>query len=193
MAGLSDELQGYHAHIYYNNDSFNNTKSIAEKLRDTLGANFPVEIGKFSGIAGPHPVPQIQIIFKKEAFQSVVSWLMLNRQGLDILIHPLTDDEYRTIPPMRSGWDGLSGCISVHCHTLAIALNCCRLPERSQGDERKRLIWLGLEKAASLLPSHPNTQQGYPWNRTTWSARCWPWTMLAAVTCSCDTKIHQVA
>ena len=94
MAGLPDELHGYHAHIYYNNDSFNNTKSIAEKLRETLKANFPVEIGKFSGIAGPHPVPQIQIIFKKEAFQSVVPWLMLNRQGLDILIHPLTDDEY---------------------------------------------------------------------------------------------------
>ena len=54
MAGSLDELHGYHAHIYYNNDSFNNTKSIAEKLRDTLRANFPVEIGKFSGIAGPH-------------------------------------------------------------------------------------------------------------------------------------------
>ena len=94
MIGSPNEVHGYHAHIYYNNDSFNNTRSIAEKLRDTLESNFPVKTGKSSGITGPHPAPQIQITFKKEAFQSVVSWLMLNRQGLDILIHPLTDDEY---------------------------------------------------------------------------------------------------
>ncbi len=25
-------------------------------------------------------------------FQSVVPWLMLNREGVDILVHPLTDD-----------------------------------------------------------------------------------------------------
>jgi DOPA 4,5-dioxygenase len=53
-----------------------------------------VQIGKNVGIAGPHPVPQIQIIFRKEAFQEVVPWLMLNREGLDILVHPLSDDEY---------------------------------------------------------------------------------------------------
>jgi aromatic ring-cleaving dioxygenase len=32
------------------------------------------------------------VIFKQDAFQSVVPWLMLNREGLDILVHPLTDD-----------------------------------------------------------------------------------------------------
>jgi aromatic ring-cleaving dioxygenase len=38
---------------------------------------------------GPHPVPQFQMIFKNEQFQTVVPWLMLSRDGLDILIHPL--------------------------------------------------------------------------------------------------------
>jgi DOPA 4,5-dioxygenase len=41
---------------------------------------------------GPHPVPQFQIIFKTAQFPTVVPWLMLNREGLDILVHPLTDD-----------------------------------------------------------------------------------------------------
>ena len=41
---------------------------------------------------GPHPVPQFQIIFKTVQFQTVVPWLMLNRVGLDILVHPLTDE-----------------------------------------------------------------------------------------------------
>ena len=49
-------------------------------------------VGKNQGIAGPHPVPQMQVIFKTDAFQSVVPWLMFNREGLDILVHPLTDD-----------------------------------------------------------------------------------------------------
>jgi DOPA 4,5-dioxygenase len=40
---------------------------------------------------GPRPVPQFQIIFNKSRFQSVVPSLKLNREGLDILIHPLTD------------------------------------------------------------------------------------------------------
>jgi aromatic ring-cleaving dioxygenase len=90
MTGSPDALHGYHAHIYYNDD----TLHIAAGLRDTLALEFPVQIGKNAGIAGPHPVPQIQIIFKKDAFQRVVPWLMLNREGLDILVHPLSDDEY---------------------------------------------------------------------------------------------------
>ena len=91
MTGSPEALHGYHAHIYYNDETF----PIATKLRDTLATDFPVQIGRNAGIAGPHPVPQIQIIFKKDAFQSVVPWLMLNREGLDILVHPLSDDEDR--------------------------------------------------------------------------------------------------
>jgi DOPA 4,5-dioxygenase len=37
-------------------------------------------------------MPQFQIIFDKVQFQQVVPWMMLNREGLDILVHPLTDD-----------------------------------------------------------------------------------------------------
>ena len=90
MSGSPEALHGYHAHIYYNDD----TRLVAEKLRDTLASDFPVQIGKNAGIAGPHPVLRIQIIFRNEAFQRVVPWLMLNREGLDILVHPLSDDEY---------------------------------------------------------------------------------------------------
>ena len=90
MVGSPEALHGYHAHIYYNDD----TRWIAEKLRDTLASDFPVRIGKNAGIAGPHAVPQIQVIFRNDAFQRVVPWLMLNREGLDVLVHPLSDDEY---------------------------------------------------------------------------------------------------
>jgi DOPA 4,5-dioxygenase len=85
----SPEIYGYHAHVYYNPD----TLPQARTLRDTVGARFPVELGRFSDDpVGPHPVSQFAVIFKPAEFQTVVPWLMLNRQGLDILIHPLTDD-----------------------------------------------------------------------------------------------------
>ena len=85
----SPAVYGYHAHVYYDSE----TLPVAEKLRETLAANFPVELGRFNGEqVGPHPVPQFQIIFTEAQFQHVVPWLMLNREGLDILVHPLTDD-----------------------------------------------------------------------------------------------------
>jgi aromatic ring-cleaving dioxygenase len=83
-------LHGYHVHIYYDDRSL----PTATKVRDTLAAKFPVQIGKNQGIAGPHPVPQMQVIFRTDAFNGVVQWLMFNRQGLDILVHPLTDNEF---------------------------------------------------------------------------------------------------
>jgi aromatic ring-cleaving dioxygenase len=85
----SPEVHGYHAHVYYDQD----TRQEAARLRETLGANFPVRVGQLNdNPVGPHPVSQFAAIFETDAFQSVVPWLMLNRAGLDILIHPLTDD-----------------------------------------------------------------------------------------------------
>jgi DOPA 4,5-dioxygenase len=86
----SPEVQGYHAHVYYGPDSL----PAAEKLHDTLAANFPVEVGQLrDDPIGPHPVSQFAVIIKPEYFQTVVPWLMFNREGLDILVHPLTDDQ----------------------------------------------------------------------------------------------------
>jgi DOPA 4,5-dioxygenase len=85
----SPNVHGYHAHVYYDPD----TLPAATKLRETLAANFPVRVGRLSDDPiGPHPVSQFAAIFETDAIQTVVSWLMLNRGGLDILIHPLTDD-----------------------------------------------------------------------------------------------------
>ena len=90
MTNLPDALHGYHIHIYYDDLS----KPTAERLRDELASRFAVQPGRIAGIAGPHPVPQLAVIFKKEAFDQVVRWLMLNREGLNILVHPLSDNQY---------------------------------------------------------------------------------------------------
>jgi DOPA 4,5-dioxygenase len=85
------ELKGYHAHVYYNAE----TKPVAARLRETILDKFAVEPGGFSDApAGPHPISQFNVIFQTEEFQNIVPWLMLNREGLDVLVHPLTESSY---------------------------------------------------------------------------------------------------
>jgi aromatic ring-cleaving dioxygenase len=85
------DIKGYHAHVYYDDTS----KAKAEVLRETLLGKFKVEAGGFSDAPqGPHPVSQFNVIFEAPAFDAVVPWLMLNRDGLDVLVHPLTESSY---------------------------------------------------------------------------------------------------
>jgi DOPA 4,5-dioxygenase len=83
------EAVGYHAHVYFDPA----TRPIAERLREAIVSGFAVEPGGFSDEPrGPHPISQFNIIFRAEEFQRIVPWLMFNREGLDVLVHPLTDD-----------------------------------------------------------------------------------------------------
>ena len=85
------EVKGYHAHVYYNGD----TKPAAAKLREAIIEAFKVEPGAMSDEPrGPHPISQFAVIFETPEFQHVVPWLMLNRDGLDVLVHPLTESSY---------------------------------------------------------------------------------------------------
>ena len=85
------ELKGYHAHVYYNAD----TKPLAAKLRETIIGKFTVEPGAFSDEPrGPHPISQFNVTFEIPEFQNIVPWLMLNHEGLDVLVHPLTESSY---------------------------------------------------------------------------------------------------
>ena len=85
------EVKGYHAHVYYDQA----TRPVAERLRGTIMDRFTVEPGAFSDEPmGPHPISQFSVIFRPEEFQKVVPWLMLNREGLDVLVHPLTESSY---------------------------------------------------------------------------------------------------
>ncbi len=85
------EVIGYHAHVYFNPAS----RPVAERLRDTIAGKFAIQLGGFSDEPiGPHPVSQFNVIFRGEEFQNIVPWLMLNREGLDVLVHPLTDSSY---------------------------------------------------------------------------------------------------
>jgi aromatic ring-cleaving dioxygenase len=83
------EATGYHAHVYFDAAS----RPTAERLRDTIISRFAVKPGGFSDKpVGPHLVSQFNVMFQTDEFQRIVPWLMLNREGLNVLVHPLTDD-----------------------------------------------------------------------------------------------------
>lgn len=85
-------IEGYHAHIYYTQE----TKESAERIRAALGAQFAVALGRWHDVpVGPHPQSMYQVAFAPDEFARVVPWLMLHREGLSVLVHPETGDDYQ--------------------------------------------------------------------------------------------------
>jgi len=90
MTDAADTIpnRGYHAHIYYDPARTRSIRraAVCRHRREVQGRVWR------DGPVGPHPVANAQVIFRPDQFQPVVEWLMLHRDGLDVLIHPLTDD-----------------------------------------------------------------------------------------------------
>ncbi|MCG6134622.1 MAG: 4,5-dioxygenase [Nostoc sp. LLA-1] len=83
-------ITNFHAHVYYDTD----IREIAARIREGLGARFEVQLGRWhDNPIGPHPKSMYQVAFSPSEFTQVVPWLMLNREGLDILVHPNTGDD----------------------------------------------------------------------------------------------------
>jgi aromatic ring-cleaving dioxygenase len=94
-ASLKDPraIEHYHAHIYYDPAS---TRDRAERLRERVAAAFPdARLGRWHDeLVGPHTRSMYQIAFPRGLLASFLPWLMLNRDGLTILLHPETGDAY---------------------------------------------------------------------------------------------------
>jgi DOPA 4,5-dioxygenase len=87
-----DGIDGWHAHVYYDPDT---TRDVAATLRDWVGARFAVVLGRWHDVkVGPHPRAMYQILFPNELYATLVPFLALNRMGLDVLVHPNTENEY---------------------------------------------------------------------------------------------------
>jgi DOPA 4,5-dioxygenase len=86
-------IREYHAHIYYDPGK---TRDRAARLRERVAAEFPAAIlGHWHDApVGPHPQSMYQIAFPREMLAAFVPWLMLNRDGLTVLLHPETGDDY---------------------------------------------------------------------------------------------------
>ncbi len=81
-------IHSWHAHIYYQPTQ---SRGVAESLRQRIAERFVVQLGRWHDVpVGPHTAAMYQVAFATEQFARFVPWLMLNRDGLDVLVHPNT-------------------------------------------------------------------------------------------------------
>jgi DOPA 4,5-dioxygenase len=82
-------IESYHAHVYFDGPE---ARERAAALREQIAARFAVQMGRWhEQPVGPHPMAMYQVAFERALFPTLVPWLMLNRQGLAIVVHPNTD------------------------------------------------------------------------------------------------------
>ena len=87
---LQRDVTGWHAHVYYDAE----TKPQAAGLREAIEENFDIRMGRWRDRpVGPHPEWSYQIAFEPELFATLVPWLSQHREGLVVLVHPLTGDD----------------------------------------------------------------------------------------------------
>ena len=94
----------YHAHVYYDPAR---SRDRAARLRERVAAAFPqAKLGRWHDeLVGPHPQSMYQIAFPTQMLGNFVPWLMLNRDGLTVLLHPETGDDY-TDHSAHAAWFG---------------------------------------------------------------------------------------
>jgi aromatic ring-cleaving dioxygenase len=86
------DIRGFHAHVYF--DAI--TRRTAERIRDDLAQHLGVNVGALhERPVGPHARAMFQVTIRPEQFATVVPWLMVNRTGLSVLVHPISDDPVR--------------------------------------------------------------------------------------------------
>jgi aromatic ring-cleaving dioxygenase len=84
----SSRISSYHAHIYWTRPE---ERALALQLREWIAQRFGVALGRIHDQPiGPHTQAMYQVAFATQVFAQLAPWLMLNRAGLSILIHPNT-------------------------------------------------------------------------------------------------------
>ncbi len=87
MAENQPVIESYHAHIYFDES----LREDAQAVRDEVNQKFSVEMGRWHEKSiGPHPRWSYQIAFAPEVFDQLTPWLMLNRRGCTVFLHPNT-------------------------------------------------------------------------------------------------------
>jgi aromatic ring-cleaving dioxygenase len=86
------DIRGFHAHVYF--DAI--TRRTAERIHEGLAQHLGVKVGALhERPLGPHAKAMFQVTITPQQFATVVPWLMVNRAGLSVLVHPISNDPVR--------------------------------------------------------------------------------------------------
>ncbi|TPX55690.1 hypothetical protein PhCBS80983_g05109 [Powellomyces hirtus] len=96
-----EDIKEWHFHVYFMQDNVESkAKALelhAELERKTKSGDFvavPLKTINFVP-RGPHLIGSFETWVPIEYFATLYQWFLLNRQGLSILVHPLTREEVR--------------------------------------------------------------------------------------------------
>ena len=84
--------EGYHIHFYCQPSEIPLCKDIREKLVSELSEIEGAGTVRNTPI-GPHPLPMFEAWFETKHLDTVIRWAMENRQGLSVMIHPLSGND----------------------------------------------------------------------------------------------------
>jgi DOPA 4,5-dioxygenase len=88
LAEPARAIRSWHAHVYFDGPV---QREAAAALRDGIAQRFEVQLGRWHDTpVGPHTRPMYMVAFHPALFAELVPFLAINRQGLDVLVHPNT-------------------------------------------------------------------------------------------------------
>lgn len=83
-------IEKYHAHVYFDESTVEQATALCEEV----GKKFGAAVGRVHRKPiGPHPSWSCQLAFDRNNHTDLLTWLALNRNGLTILIHPLSGND----------------------------------------------------------------------------------------------------
>lgn len=86
-------MQGFHAHIYYRDDSRAKAEALWRLIGEELGFRLSYKGTLLDRMVGPHPIPMFMVSFAPENFTEIVLFLVKNHNDLSVLIHPETGND----------------------------------------------------------------------------------------------------
>jgi DOPA 4,5-dioxygenase len=92
---MSTARNPWHAHIYYDEQSWDDAQRLHQEFSELLASGTFADlvlVGQmYERGVGPHLKPQFEIQFYESAVPRITA--ILERTGLTSLVHPLTDDD----------------------------------------------------------------------------------------------------
>lgn len=86
----TSSIEKYHAHVYFDESTVEQAKTLCEEA----GQKFGAAVGRVHRKkVGPHPSWSCQLAFDRSNHTDLLTWLALNRNGLTILVHPLSGND----------------------------------------------------------------------------------------------------
>ena len=85
------KITGYHAHVYFDEQTVSKARALCERARDELR----VEMGRVhERCVGPHPKWSCQLAFSADRVGEVLPWLMEHRGELTVFLHGESGDDW---------------------------------------------------------------------------------------------------